>query len=203
MEGVDHIHIVEVRGGCLVGQVHRMVQGQIPHREGLEFGIARGSAPLVLMVQLAQAGGKLSAAGARGSDHHQLPGGLDILVSSEALVTDHQGRIGGVALDGVVVVDLQSHPLQTLLEGGGDGLAPEPGQHHAGHIQAKVPEYIDEPDHIPVIGDAQIPPDLVLFNIVGVDGNDHLHLILQLQQHPQLAVRLKARQHPGSMVVVI
>ena len=77
-----------------------------------------------------------------------------------------------------MVIDPQAHTLQALLERGGDGLAPEPGEHHAGHIQPKVPEHINEPDHIPVIGDAQVPPDLVLFNIVGVDGNDHLHLVL-------------------------
>ena len=76
------------------------------------------------------------------------------------------------------MVDPDAHPFQTGLEGGGQGLAPEPGEDHAGHIQPKIPEHPDQPDHIPVIGDAQVPPDFVFFDVVGVDGDDHFHLVL-------------------------
>ena len=57
-------------------------------------------------------------------------------------------------------------------------------------------------DAAPAIAHAQIAPDLVLFNILRTDHNDNLHLVRQLHQHPQLAVRLKARQHPGSVIVI-
>ena len=33
-------------------------------------------------------------------------------------------------------------------------------------------------------------------------GDDDLHIILQLLKHPDLAVRFKARQYPGGMIVV-
>ena len=64
------------------------------------------------------------------------------------------GGVGGIACDGVVVVDLHAQTLQPGLEGLGSRLGIEPGQHHAGHIQPQFPENVDEPDHIPVIGDA-------------------------------------------------
>ena len=78
-----------------------------------------------------------------------------------------------------------------------------PGEHHAGNIEPEIPENIDKPNHIQVIGDAQIAPDFVLFNVPGVDGDNHFHMVLQLQEHPQFTVWLKAGQDPGSMVVVI
>ena len=53
MEGVDHIHIVQVGGGGLVSQVHRVVDGQVPDGEGFKLGIAGGVALLMLVIQLA------------------------------------------------------------------------------------------------------------------------------------------------------
>ena len=203
MEGVDHVHVVQVRRSGLIGQVHRMVQRHIPDGEGLEFGIARCNAPLVLMVQLAQAGGQLAAAGAGGRHHHQGPRRFDIVILAKALGADHEGGIGGVALNGIVVVNLDAHTLQTGLEGLCHGVVVIPGEHNAGDVESKIPEDIDQPNHVQVIGNAQIAPDLVLFDVAGVDGNDHLHVVLQLQKHPQLAVGLKAGKHPGCVIVVI
>ena len=40
MEGVDHVHVVQIGGGRLVGEVDRVVQGQVPDGEGLKLGIA-------------------------------------------------------------------------------------------------------------------------------------------------------------------
>ena len=80
MEGVDHIHIVEVGSGGLIGQIHRVLQGQVPDGEGLILGVACPDAPLILMIELAQAGGHFTAAGARGRDHHDGAAGLDIVV---------------------------------------------------------------------------------------------------------------------------
>ena len=64
MEGVYHVHVVKVGGRSLVGEVHRVLEREVPDREGLELRVARADAALVLMVELAQAGGHLAAAGA-------------------------------------------------------------------------------------------------------------------------------------------
>ena len=113
------------------------------------------------------------------------------------------GGVGGISGDFIVVVDPNAQPLQPGLEGLGQRLPVIPGQHHTGYIQPEAPKHVDQPDHVPVIGNPQIPPNLVLFDVVGVDGDDHLHLIFQLQEHPQLAVRLETGEHPGSVVVVV
>ena len=81
-------------------------------------------------------------------------------------------------------------------------LAAVPGHDHAAHIQPQLAEDVDQPQHVVIVGDAQIAPHLVLFNIRGVDGDDDLHVVAQLLEHTDLAVRLKARQHPGRMIVV-
>ena len=157
----------------------------------------------MLMIELAQTGGQLAAAGAGSGDHHQRTGGLDIIISAKTVCADDMCGIIGIAHNVVMVIYPDAHALQTGLECLGHGLVMEAGQHHAGNIQTEAAENIDEADHIPVIGNAQVTADLIFLNIVGVDGNDHLHLVLQLQQHPQLAVRLEAGQYPGCMVIVI
>ena len=53
VEGVDHVHIVQISGSGFIGQVHRMIDGQIPDGKGLKLGIAGSDAALMLVVQLA------------------------------------------------------------------------------------------------------------------------------------------------------
>ena len=156
----------------------------------------------MLVVELGETGGHFAAARPGGGDHHQGAAGLDELVAAVALVADDFGDVVGVALDGVVAVDLQPQPLQPGLEGVGGGLAGVAGDHHAAHIQPPAPELVDKPEHVAVVGDAQVPPDLVLLNVAGVDGDDDFRLVPELLQHPQLAVRLEAGEHPAGVVVV-
>ena len=44
--------------------------------------------------------------------------------------------------------------------------------------------------------------DLVFLNVCRIDGNDDLSLVCQLQKHVQLAVRRKAWQDTGSVIIV-
>ena len=45
-------------------------------------------------------------------------------------------------------------------------------------------------------------PHLVVFNIRSINGNNHFRLVRKLQQHLQLAVRSKARQHTRSVIII-
>ena len=69
-------------------------------------------------------------------------------------------------------------------------------------VEAAVAEFIDEPEHIDVISDAEVAADLVFDDVFGADGNDDLGLVVQLHEHAELGVRLKARQHARGVVVV-
>ena len=179
-----------------------MLQRQVPDREGLKLGITCGDAPLVVMIELGEAGGHLAAAGAGGRHHHQGMTGLNIVVFPQALVADDVGHIRGVTRDGIVAIAAHSQGGEALQKCVRRRLPVVPGQHHAAHIQPQAPENINEAQDIVIIGDAQISPDLALFDVRRIDGNDDLHILLELLEHADLAVRLKARQHPGSMEIV-
>ena len=202
MEGVYHVHIVQIRRGCLVGNVYRMLERQVPYGECFELGIARADAPLVLMVKLGKAGSHLAAARAGSGHYYQRAGSLNVLVESVSLVADNGLYIVGVAGNRIVTVYLYAQLLQPALEYAGGALAAVLGENYAAHVQADASEGVYEPEHIQIVGYAQIASHLVLLDIRRVYGDDYLSLVLQLEKHAHLAVRLKARQHAGSVKVV-
>ena len=202
MEGVDHVHVVEVGGGGLVGQIHRMLQRQVPDGEGLIFGVACANAPLIFVVKLAEAGGHFAAAGAGRRDHHDGAAGLDVVIFAQALVGHDVRHVRGIAGDGVVLVALHAQRRQALDEGVSGRLASVLGDDHGADVEAKTPEHVRQAQHVVVVADAQIAPHFALFDVAGADGNDDLHLVLHGGQHADLAVGLEAGQHPRGVVVV-
>ena len=154
------------------------------------------------MVELGEAGGHLAAAGAGGRHHDEGVAGLDVVVAAQALLADDEGHVGGVAGDGIVPEAADAQGLQAVEEGVRRPLAAVLGQHHGANVQPQLPKDVDEPQHVVIVADAKVPPHLVLLNVRGVDGNDDLHVFPELLEHADLAVRLKARQDPGGMVVV-
>ena len=202
VERVDHVHVVQIGGGGLIGQVYRMLQGDVPDGEGLKLGVACHHAPAVLVVHLAQAGGQLAAARAGRGDHHQRLGGFNIGIGAVARVAAdvlHRGRIAGNG-----PVDVVAHPAagKLLGKGVGGGLAGVLGDDHAVHRKAGLGDVVDQAQHLHVVADAQIRPDLGLFDIPGRDGKDDLRLVLHGLQQPDLAVGVETGQHPGGVVVV-
>ena len=108
MEGVYHVDVVEVGGGCLVGDVDGVFQRYAPDWECLEFGISGFNAAAVFLIQLAETGGHFAAAGAGGCDDYQRTSGLDVVVFAEAFVGGDEFYIGGIAFDKVVVVNFNT-----------------------------------------------------------------------------------------------
>ena len=90
-------------------------------------------------------------------------------------------------------------PLFKSLHFGGGGVH---GHAHAAHEQAPLLKRVDEAQHVEVVGDAVIAAHLVADDVLGADDDDDLSLILELQQHLQLGVRLEAGQHAGGVVVI-
>ena len=202
MERVDHVHVVQVGGSGLIREVDRVLEGNVPDGEGLKLGVTGLDAPLVLVVQLGQAGGHLAAPGAGGRDDHQRALGLDVVVPAVALVADDAGHVVGVAGDLVVAEGADAKAVQPLFKSlhfGGGGVH---GHAHAAHEQTPLLKRVDEAQHVEVVGDAVIAAHLVADDVLGADDDDDLSLILELQQHLQLGVRLETGQHAGGVVVI-
>ena len=158
--------------------------------------------PLVLVVELGQAGGHLSAAGARGGDHHQGSGGLDILIFAVAVIADDQRNVAGIPLDDIVQVNPDAQLLQAGLKEFGGVLAGKLGDDYAAHVEPFLGKIVDEAQNVCVVGDSQIPADLIFLDIPSADDDDDLSLVGQLHEHLQLAVRGKSRQNPRGVKIV-
>ena len=179
-----------------------MLEGQVPDGEGLKLGVTGGHSPLIIMIELGKAGRHLTAAGSGRCDHHQGTAGLNIVILAKALVADHIRHIGRIPGNGIMAVALNPKGGKALDKSVRSGLSRITGDHDAAYIQVHAAENIDQAQNIIFIGDAKIAADLALFNVRRSDGNDDLHIVLELLEHPDLAVRLKPRQHPGGMIVV-
>ena len=202
MEGVYHVHVVEVGGGCLVGEIYRVLEGNVPDREGLKLRVACVYAALMLMIKLAQAGGHFAAAGAGGGDYDEAALGLDIVVLAEAVLGDDELNVRGVVGNYVVAVDLDAEALKPLLEQLRRRLTAVVGYDHAADEKADAAERVNEPESVFIIGYAEVAAALVALDIVGGNGDYDLRLVLHFKQHLHLAVRLEARQNARGMVVV-
>ena len=202
VEGVDDVGVIEVCRGGLVGNIDRMRKGQIPNREGLEFGIAGGRAMLVLVIELRQASGELARARAGRRHDNERSGGLDKLVLAIAIVGHDQIDIVRIALDGIVQLGGNTERIQAIAEDIGSGLAGILRNDHGGNGKSIPSEQIDQAQDVLVIGNAQVATGLVLLDMVRIDGDDDLDVVSDALEHAKLAVRLKARQHATRVVVI-
>ena len=202
MEVVDHVDVLEVGGGGLVGEVDGMLEGQVPDGEGLKLGIARLDAALDLVVDLRQANGQLAGAGAGRGDHDERARGLDKVVLAIALVGGDEVHVHRIALDGVVVIGALAAHLQHFAEGLGGGLTFILRDDHGGDIQTHAAHLIHQAQHVHVVGNAQISAQLAVADVGGVDAEYDLGLVAELLQQADLGVGLEARQHAGGVQVV-
>ena len=202
MEGVDHVHVVEVGRRRLVGEIHRVLEGEVPDGERLVLGIARADAALILMVELAQAGRHLAAAGAGGGDDDDGAARLDKVVLTEPVVGDDVRDVRGVARDGVVAVTLHAERRQAVDERVGGRLPGVLRDDDRADIKAEPAEHVDQAQHVVIIADAEVAAHFVLLDIPRADGHHDLHVVFHRGEHADLAVGLEPRQHARGVVVV-
>ena len=202
VEGIDHVHVVQIDGRGLVGEVHGVAQRQVPDRERLEFGITRAHAALVLVVELAQAGGHLAAAGAGRSHDDEAARRLDVVVAAEAVVADDARDVGRVVRNDVVAVYADAERLEPVLEFLRRRLTAVVRDDDAADIEPAALKGVDQAQRVVVIGDAEVAAALAALDVVGRDGDDDLCLVAHLHKHAHLAVGGKARQHARRVVVV-
>ena len=202
MEGVNHVHIVEVSCCSLVCNVHRMLQRQTPHRESFKLGITCMNAALVLAIKLTQTDSHLTRTRTWSRNNHQRTLRLYIVILAKALITGNQLHIVRITFNEVMVVGLDAQTLQPVAELVGSTLPVVVGNHYRTNHEATVHKLLAQTKHILIVGNAEVGTHLVLLNVFGTDDDDNLNAVAQLRKHAQLAVWLKARQHTAGMVVV-
>ena len=202
MVRVNHVHIIEISRRSLIRQVQRMLERQIPDRERLELRIAGLDTPFVLLIELGQTHSHLSAARSRSRNRHERPGGRNVVIPSETVLRVDQGHIVRIALDGVVVIGLDTAPLQLDAVVVRAGLTIVVSDDHGADQEAMPLELIMKPQHIHVIRDAQVIADLVPLNVQCAYDNDDFRAVGQLPEHAHLGIRPETRQNPACMIVI-
>ena len=202
MEGVDHVHVVQIGGRRLVGEIDRVIEREIPDRERLKFRISGALAALVVMVELGEARCHFAAAGAGRGDNDERAGRFDKIALAEAVGRDDQREVCGVIGDEIVAIDRHVERLEPLLELGHRALLAAVRDAHAADVQPAGAESIDEAQRFHIVRDAEIAAALVALDVVRGDGHDDLALRLHLHEHADLAVRLEARQNARGVEII-
>ena len=154
MEVVNDVGVVQVHRGRLVCQVHRVIQREVPDGEGLKLGIACWYAAQILMVDLRERSSQLAGARPRRGNHHEVTGGLNIVVLAQAILGDNEVDVGGVTRDDTVARHSEPQALEALDESLGLAIAVlELGHDNVIDQETAVPEDVDKPQHIIFIED--------------------------------------------------
>ena len=101
-----------------------------------------------------------------------------------------------------MTVDLDAEVVKLVLELHRLSLTAVMREHDRAHKQLHAPERVDKPQHVEVVGNAEVAAYLVLFESFRADDNDDFRLFLEVKQHFELAVGLKSRQNSRSVIVV-
>ena len=69
------------------------------------------------------------------------------------------------------------------------------GEHDGADVESARAEDVDESQHVLVVRDAEVAAHLGLLDVVGVDGDDDLHVVGEAFEHAEFGIRLEAGQH--------
>ena len=203
VEGINHVDVVEVGGGRLVGDVHRVIQRNVPDREGLPLRVPRLDPALVVVVQLRQAGRHLAGARAGSRHNDEVAAGLHVLVGAVALVRDDALDVRGVAGDREVAVDADAELLEALLHLGGRLVVVRPLRDDDGtDVQATLTEFVDLTQNLVVVGGSHVGADLAAREVLGVNSDDDLDLVRQFAQHTHLVIGRETGQNARGVHVI-
>ncbi len=90
---INQNFIFQVNSGRFICNIYLMIDRQIPYRKCFKFCKPGLYSVLILMVEIAQAGGKLAATWSRTRNYHNRICGLNILICSKSLIADNQVNI--------------------------------------------------------------------------------------------------------------
>ncbi len=202
MVRIDHIDIVQIRGRRLVRDVDRVLKRKIPDRKCLKFRVTGIDPALVLMIKLRQACGHFTGSRSRRCDDHQRARRFDIFILAVAVLADDRGGIRRVSRNRIMAIDLHSESVQAFLELLGRRLSRIMCDDHTADKESDAGKRVDQTKDVLVISDTQISSAFILLDRVRADDQNDLGLVLELQEHLYLAVRLETRKHAGGMIIV-
>ena len=81
-------------------------------------------------------------------------------------------------------------------------LAGELGNRDTSNIEPLISVCLDQTENICIVSDAEIPSNLVFFDVFRADDDDNFSLIAELFQKSELTVGSKTRQHAGGVIIV-
>ena len=161
MEGIYHIHIVQICGSRLVCQIDGMLERKIPYRKCLELRISCLDAAQIFMIELGEAGRHLARAGTGSRHHDERTRGFDIFIATEAVFADYIGYIVRISVDRIVTVYLDAEGLQLVLKKLDGGLMIVARDHDASDVETVFLKYTYQAQHIPIVCDTKILAYLV------------------------------------------
>lgn len=92
-------------------------------------------------------------------------------------------------------------PLELILEHPRRRLAFKPGDDDAADVDPPIGQVIDQFERIDVIGDSEIRPDFLPFDITGEDAEEEIGLVLELLEKSHFHIRVEPGQDPGRVIV--
>ena len=199
---VDHVDIAEVGGRRFVGDVDGMAQRQVPDGEGLELGIARAHPPLVLMVELREAGGELPAARPGSRDHDERLGRFYVRVRAVSFVRNDDVHFRRVPFRFAVNIRFQPVVFEFGDEFVRRGLPEVLRDDDAVHVQPEAAHLVDEAKDVRPVRDTEVRAYLVALEVCAADDENDLRLFFQLQEDAALRVALEAGQNAAGVHVV-
>ena len=195
MEGIDDVRIVQVESSSFIGDVHGMIERQIPDREGFVFRIPRLHATLVLVVELRKARCHLARARTRSRYHYERARGFDVFIPAVAFIAYDARDIVRISGDRVMKIGRDAKRFETMAERIGSSLAAVLRDDHCAHVKAHAAQDIHQAQNILVVGNAKVAAYLILFDIVSVDSEDDLDIVLHGFEHRDLCIGLEARKN--------
>ena len=101
-----------------------------------------------------------------------------------------------------MIIDLDSLLLEPFPVCSCAGLAVAVSNHYRAYIETALLEFGAKSEDVFVVGDSEVSPDFVLFDVDGADYYHYFRHIYQVRKHLQLAVRLETGEHPARMEIV-
>ena len=101
-----------------------------------------------------------------------------------------------------MIVDLDALAFESFAVCVSAGLTVVVCYDYTTYIKSDIFKFFLQTKHVLVVCDAEVSSNLVLFDVACTDHHDNLSLVLQLEKHLQLAVRLETRQYAACMIVI-